>query len=320
MTHTEPASAFYVSADSRYFLGLVALINSLRLVGHDEPIFVADCGFDDAERRRLAEHVTLVETDGVRTPYLAKTVAPLAHPVDVMVLIDADMIVTRPLVELIDRARSGKIIAFADAIAGRFDTRWPELLGLASLRRQSYVNAGLIVAEREVGRTLLEQVAAGAERVDVERTFIANGSSDDPFYYLDQDLVNAYLGTFPADQLELLEHRLAPFPPFANVGLVDEAALHCAYEDGVEPFVLHHIKQKPWLGATRWNLYTHLLGRVLLGQDVALRLGREEIPLRLHGGLAGWLDNRRCDAFATLVAMRARLAVGSRLRRRLGRV
>ena len=31
--------AFYTVADARYFLGAVGMINSLRLVGHDEPIF-----------------------------------------------------------------------------------------------------------------------------------------------------------------------------------------------------------------------------------------------------------------------------------------
>ena len=47
-------------------------------------------------------------TDSDTPPWLLKTVAPLAHPAEVMVLIDADMIVTRPLDELIERARDGQ--------------------------------------------------------------------------------------------------------------------------------------------------------------------------------------------------------------------
>ena len=46
-----PAAAFYCVADERYFLGAVGLINSLRLVGHTEPIFLLDCGLTAAQRR-----------------------------------------------------------------------------------------------------------------------------------------------------------------------------------------------------------------------------------------------------------------------------
>ncbi|MEX2556610.1 MAG: hypothetical protein WEB06_13410 [Actinomycetota bacterium] len=280
MTRTSPASAFYVVADSTYFLGLVALINSLRLVGHDEPIYVADCGLVDAHRRLLADHVTLVEAHGLTAPHHAKTVAPLAYPTDVMVLLDADMIVTRPLTSLIDHARPGKIVAFVDRIGHRFDERWSELLGLGPLRRQPYVNTGLLVAERELGTTLLQQVTAGYEHVDVDRTLIAKGTSEYPFYYVDQDVLNAFLATFPVETLELLDHRLAPFPPFAGLSIVDEASLRCSYQDGEEPFVLHHVLKKPWIAPTRWNIYSHLLARLLLGQDVALPLRRDELPLR----------------------------------------
>jgi hypothetical protein len=35
-----PQAAFYCVADERFFLGAVGLINSLRLVGHAEPIYL----------------------------------------------------------------------------------------------------------------------------------------------------------------------------------------------------------------------------------------------------------------------------------------
>ena len=50
-------AAFYCVADERYFLGAVGLINSLRLVGHDEPVYLLDCGLTDAQRELLAAHV-----------------------------------------------------------------------------------------------------------------------------------------------------------------------------------------------------------------------------------------------------------------------
>jgi len=36
--------AFYAVSDAAHFLGLVGLLNSLRMAGHHEPLFVADSG------------------------------------------------------------------------------------------------------------------------------------------------------------------------------------------------------------------------------------------------------------------------------------
>ncbi|MCI0633980.1 MAG: hypothetical protein L0206_08720 [Actinobacteria bacterium] len=309
MTPARPTSAFYVAADSRHFLGLVALINSVRLVGHDEPIYVADCGFVAAHRERLAEHVTFVATTGTQAPHLAKIVAPLARPADVMVLVDADVIVTRPLTGLIDEARSGKVVVFADRVSHRYDERWSQLLGLGPLRRQPYVNSGLVVAEGELGTTLLGQVAVGYEQVDLASTTLGHGSPDYPFFYVDQDVLNAYLATYPEESMTLLEHRLTPFPPFAGLRVVDETRLRCAYDDGVEPFALHHIARKPWMAATRWTIYSRFLARLLLGDDVLLPLRRDEVPLRLRPGTVGWLEKRRSDAVAAFSPMRGRVGL-----------
>lgn len=322
MTESTPDSAFYVAADSSHFVGVVALVNSLRLAGHDEPIYVGDCGFVESHRRRLEEHVTLVPTNDVRPPHLAKLIAPLAHPADVMVLIDADIVVTRSLAPLIDRASQGTILVFQDRVAHRFDEhreRWSTLLGLDPLPSRSYANTGILVADRVLGLRLFEQVAATHDVVDVERTVLANGRPEYPFYYLDQDLVNAFLATHPAEQVELLEHRLAPFPPFAGLRVLDEATLRCAYADGVQPYALHHIARKPWLHPTRWNPYSQLLGRLLLSHDVALPLRREELPLRLRTGAVAWLEKRRSHGLAVLHGMRGRLGLRRKLAARLGR-
>ncbi len=53
--------AFYCVADDRYFLGAVGLINSLRLQGHAEPIYLLDCGLDPRQRELLAAHVEVVD-------------------------------------------------------------------------------------------------------------------------------------------------------------------------------------------------------------------------------------------------------------------
>ena len=315
MNHSKPTTAFYVPADANHFLGLVGLINSLRLVGHDEPVYVTDCGLTESHRHRLADHVTLVEAGPTDAPHLAKAVAPLAHPNDVMVLVDSDIIVTKPLTELIGDARSGKVVVFTDTI-NRFDERWRELLGLGQLRRQPYVNSGLIVVERGIGETVLEQLAAGCAQVDVKRTVLANGCSDDPFYYLDQDILNAILATCAREQLELVDHALAPFPPFRGLDVVDEVSLRCSYQDGREPYALHHVLSKPWLAPTRWSIYSRLLARLLLGSDVAVPVRRDELPLRLQPGALAWLEKRRSDAIASLAGLRGRLGLRRELARR----
>ena len=96
------AAAFYCVADSRYFPGAVGLVNSLRLVGHREPILVLDTGLTDAQRALLEPQAEIVPSPSDAPPWLLKTVAPLSRPAAVMVLLDADLVVTRPLTDLIE--------------------------------------------------------------------------------------------------------------------------------------------------------------------------------------------------------------------------
>jgi hypothetical protein len=317
---TNSTSAFYAVADSRHFLGLVGMINSLRLVGHDEPIFVADLGLSDSERRVLADQVTLVAVPDAKAPHLAKTAVPLLQPSDVMVLVDADLVVTRPLTELIESARTGRVVAFADQLRDRFDERWAELLDLGQVRPRPYLNSGVVVMDRIIGISLLEQVAAGCTRVDPRKSCAnPNGRPDYPFYYLDQDVFNAVLSAFEPERVQALEHALAPIPPFDGLRLVDETRLRCAYRDGLEPYVLHHIRDKPWLSATRWNLYSRLLARLLLQPDVAIQLERDRVPLRLRDGRLGWIEKRRCGTIAWLKRVRGKLGVRRALARHLAR-
>jgi hypothetical protein len=52
---------FFTIYNEAYFPGLVGLINLLRLVGHDSPIVVGDCGLTPEQRAVLADHCTLFE-------------------------------------------------------------------------------------------------------------------------------------------------------------------------------------------------------------------------------------------------------------------
>ena len=126
-------------------------------------------------------------------------VAPLGIPTDVMVPIDADIIVTSCLDRLIEDARPGKDRRLRGPCHGPLRGAWSELLGLlASVSdRQPYVNSGLVVAGRELGTRASRRGRCGLRAVEVELTVIAHGTPDYPFYYLDQDVLNAVcLGHF----------------------------------------------------------------------------------------------------------------------------
>ena len=289
-------ASFYVVADERYFLGAIGLINSLRIVGHDDPVFVCDAGLAPEQRAVLEPHATLVPADTETPPWLLKTVAPLAHPDDVMVLIDADMVVTRAQEALIAAATKGRIAAVIND-RDRFVPEWGELLGLGPVRRQPYVSSGLVVCDSGLGREVLELMHDLQDRVDFSQTFWRKNNPDYPFLYGDQCVLNAILSSerVPPERLEALEHRMAPTPPFGKLRVEDEAAMRCRYPDGVEPLAVHHFATKPWLEPTHHGVYSRLLRRALIADDVAIRVDPELLPLRLRAGFRAFLDRKRVN-------------------------
>jgi hypothetical protein len=305
--------AFYSVSDSRFFLGAVALINSLRLVGHDEPIFIVDTGLTPEQRRRLADHVTLIPASPGEASVLVTPFGPSIRPAEVQILIDADIIVTQPLTDFIEAARAGRIVAFIEPepTHDRSFQEWAARLRLPKLRRQPYLNAGQLFVPASLGRRLYPLWTEGQRKVNLKETRYGKARLSDPFYFADQDVLNALLaGRFEVDELMLAEHRLAPHYPFPGLDLVDATRLTCRYADGTEPFLLHHILAKPWLKATRTSVYSLLLPRLLMAPDVVLQLEPRQLPLRLREGPWAAADRRRAHLQALIYA---------HLRRQVGR-
>jgi hypothetical protein len=293
----QPKVAFYCMSSQIYFLGAVGMINSLRLVGHTEPVFLLDCGLTDEQREALAGQVTVVPAPSSADPepFLLKAVAPLEHPADVMVLIDADMVVCRPLTPLIEQAAEGRVVAFKDNI-DRFVPEWGELLDLGTPRRQPYVSSGLVFLGGSLGHGVLRLMDDRRSRVAYDRSHFAENVPDYPFMYLDQDILNAVLATrVEPDRMVILDTRLAPIPPFRRLRVLDERKLRCAHADGTEPYVLHQFVRKPWLEPMYHSPYSRLLARLLLGSDVAIRVPESEVPLRMRSGPLARLERRRVD-------------------------
>ncbi len=81
--------------------------------------------------------------------------------------------------------------------------------------------------------------------------------------------------------------------PSTGCALLDEAALRCAYRDGLEPYVLHHYLDKPWIEPMYHGIYSQLLARCLLGPGLAIRVDEREVPLRFREGALARLERAR---------------------------
>ena len=300
------SAAFYCVCDSRFYLGAVAMINSLRLQGHSEPVYVLDAGLTADQRALLEPEVSLVKPEAEAPPHLLKTVAPLRHPAEVMVLIDADMIATRPLGELLELAAGGKLVAFENN-TDRFVAEWGELLGLGPARRGPYVSSGLVVLGGEDGRAVLGAWADRQRRVDFERTLWRGNDRRYPFLYADQDVLNGVLCA-GVGALLALDARLAPTPPFRGLRVDAGAGLGCEYRDRGRPYVLHQFRRKPWLEPVYHGPYSELLRRALIAAPGPIRVPPEAIPRRLRGGPLG-----RAERLAVNARDLARWRLGDRL-------
>jgi hypothetical protein len=300
-------AAFYTVTGRDFFAGAVALLNSLRLLGHTEPLYVLDGGMEPRQRELLEPHVTIVPAPDEAPPSLLKLVAPLSRPTRTMVLLDADIIVTRPLTELIERAQAGSLVAFEND-RERFFGEWAELLELGPLRRGSYLSTSALFVDRTLAWRFMPLAHERQMEIDSRPTWLGYGDESHPLYYLDQDVLNAVVAAqLDAEQVVALDERLSATPPFHGLRLLDEITLRCGYRDGAEPFMLHHWSKKPWLVPMRSNVYSRLLTRLLLGSDVPLRLDPDYLPLRLRTGFAARAERVRLDILLAMPGVYRRL-------------
>ena len=309
-----PSVAFYCMSSELYFPGAVGLVNSLRLAGHAEPIHLLDCGLTDEHRELLAGEVTIVPAPSDEPPFLLKTVAPTAQPADVMVLIDVDMVATRSLAPLIERAAAGRVLAVKDNL-DRYVPEWGEL-GLGPARPRPYVSSGLVALGGGIGEEVLRLWDERQRDLDYERSWFERQDADYPWLYLDQDVLNAVLATRPdPESIVTLDPALAPVPPFRDLRVTGDDGLRVAHADGTEPFVIHQFVRKPWLEPMYHGIYSQLLSRLWLGDDVPVRLPEEEVPRRMRRGLLARLERRLVDA-SDLARWYARDVIPERIRAR----
>jgi Crp-like helix-turn-helix domain len=282
-----------------FFLGTVAMVNSLRLTGWSNRVLVLDVDLTESQRAFLSTECDIVPVAQLASESLAGVAPnyfkPLVTRTDlkgVAVFLDSDVIVTDSLDSIVEDAAAGAICVFPDTRVGsRQFPEWQEVLGLRSaLRRQMYVNSGLVALSVTRWRLFLERwlEVSRLDRLDKARS----ERRDDArvkFGFADQDTLNALLmSEVPAESVFLLDPARAPMTWRGNAVSLRNSQTLEAMHDGRRTVLLHHSAgPKPWQeGAWRrlcFDAYAVLLGRCLIADDLPLRVHPDELPPWLRG-------------------------------------
>ena len=194
---------------------------------------------------------------------------------------------------------------------------------MGTAHRRPYISSSLMFLGGDFGRGVITDVGEAFDRIDMEGTAYFGpkrgfhydqgvfdpASMEHPWCFADQDVFNAILAVEAGpEQLQTLDARLTAAPPFTGVSVLDEHALRCTYEDGTEPYVLHHVfPVKPWQEPTIPGVYSQLLTRLLHGDDVAVRVPNREFPPHLQSGLLAAMRNLGRGVGARVRLVRDRL-------------
>ena len=293
------AVTYYTVSDHRFFLGTVALLNSLRLTGNEGELVVLDVGLTARERELLSDHATVFAPPRQVDvhPVMIKPYAHLCHTSGTAVMIDSDVIVTGSLGHVVALARDGQICAYPEqAVRGRWFAEWEKTLGLrASLRRDTYVNAGLVAFSTDWWPHFLKRWGEVCERIPPGEMW----GSRSPFQAPDQDALNALLmSEIRPEGLALLPETEASFR--GNITVEDIESLVCRVNGDMKTILHYMDSPKPWESSGWLRLastdYVRLMRRLLFANDVPLRLDSRQAPLWLRPGRLGELTLRLLGA------------------------
>jgi hypothetical protein len=256
---------FYTVTDATFFPGTVALINSLRLTGHDDALVALDNGLTRSQRERLERVVSVAdapEESLAKSPLTLKPFPLLIGAKGTVVIIDSDIIVTASLAPALALASRGQICLYPDLPEeqNRWCSEWQELFSLSvSPRRQTYLNSGFVAFSVDHWPNLLEEWWDACGRIPAEQVFTAE---DQPFRYGDQDALNAILmSEIPTEAQTILPYESIAFP-VAQSEVLDESELKCERDCHTVAVVHHLTGPKVW---SREGLY-----RMVMSEEWAL--------------------------------------------------
>lgn len=324
-----PPVRFFTSADSRFFVGAAAMLNSLAVSGNRGEAFVLDVGLHAEQRERVsqvAEVLTLPLELRALHPLFAKLTPDVFWSDGVVVLLDSDMVVTSPLDRLVEQAAAGKIAVHPDHEITR-GRQFPEMVTTfelnSPLRPQRTVNTSPLALSLDHWPDFLERWRRACERLPPDWPERGFG----PLGLADQDALNAILmSEIPAEAIWIgPETSTVHADELAAVQILDAGTLACLHR-GETPVVLHYgLSPKAW-HAPGWrrvrasDAYIRLLRRLLFARDAGIRLRRQEVPVwlwpgvmgRLAASLIGLLNYVRIDLRIRASRFRRRLRTGSR--------
>lgn len=282
----------FAVGDSDYFVGVVALVNSLRITGNDMPVTVLDLGFTPEQRAVLAPHCDLVDAPRDRHPHVTKMLAPLRANADVMIMLDADVLVTGSLDPLIDDARAGFVSAPRDPAHDRFFAEWLDIFALrAPIRCEPYVNSGVVAFSRAHFPNLLERWGQACDEVSDQPVLDDAASALDPVWLPDQDALNALLMSELPSGSVAVRSDVMMGQALNDTRFSDVTRLVCAL-DGEPVRLLHTLgSPKPWQRRARWefraNPFVTGLQRAVSGPDLTIALPPAELPTWLRSDRVG---------------------------------
>jgi lipopolysaccharide biosynthesis glycosyltransferase len=319
-----PPVRFFTSADSRFFVGAAAMLNSLAVSGNRGDAFVLDVGLQPEQRERISQVAEVLilppELRGLH-PLFAKLTADVFWSDGVVVLLDSDMVVTSPLDRLVEQAATGKIAVHPDHEITR-GRQFPEMVTTfeltSPLRPQRTVNTAPLAISLDHWPDFLERWRRACERLPPDWPERGFG----PLGLADQDALNAILMSEVVPEAIWFgpETSTVHADELAAVQILDAKRLRCLHR-GETPVVLHYgLSPKAW-HAAGWrrvraaDAYILLLRRLLFARDVGIRARRREVPIWLRPGAVG-----RLAAFLLGLVNYVRVDLRSRailLRRRL---
>jgi hypothetical protein len=295
---------FYTISDSGFFSGTVALLNSLRLTGHDHEVVVLDCGLTDDQRTVLEQaRVTVVHSLDREQAYFLKPYPAALEPDGVVVIIDSDMVISDSLHAILDRAAEGELCIFPDHPTDlrRWFEEWHDIFDLrAPLRRATYMNAGFMAVSAERWMWLLQRWRELCLRLPAQTEELGHPEA---LAQRDQDALNALLmSEVPEDELCLLPGYELDLRKI----VVQDATLLVCVADGRRQPILHlalspKVFQKGgWRRVGMNTAYVRLMPRVLFGSDVPVKLIPGDVPVWLRPGRFPRLVVRIVSPYARL--------------------
>lgn len=276
---------------------MVGLLNSLRLLGHDEPVTVLERGMSKEQKDAIRDHCRIVSlTANVRNPCHLTAYPAQFDAAGICVLIDADALVVGRLDTLIEQARTGKICLSPDPDDSRYFEEWQEIFALEGPpRRQTYYNTGLVIFSTEAWPNLLDRWWDALQRIWHRPSYMEGAPMmEDPTSQPDQDALNAILMSEvgPGAIYEIPESENLFPADLPAVELRDVATLSCAFKGKRVNVIQCSGRPKPWAWEmVRLQRSTHcylpLLRRVLVAEDVAVEIPRSTVPPWLWRGPLG---------------------------------